>query len=285
MDIIVIEHNAPELTLPSHCGTPPSDWHPHPPSGHDIPLPPPHGMPHRSDHPHDPQDDGIPREPPFPFFGFHRGPHHSNLPPSPPHSDFPCGPHGREPSRDHPIPDFPHGPPRPFPGGRAPHPELPRGAPMSEHPRGPRRLPQPFSESPHRPHAPPIGPPSSSSPPGAPGGSNLYALNYTLPTLLSNSSLHVHVVKRVHKLPLPGPHHPKSYTTEFFVNGQPVFFYDIPARNGAVHVIGKVLNPRAHSRQGSLSNHHDESRPGWVDDAADDWEDWESWLPAWADEQ
>lgn len=92
-------------------------------------------------------------------------------------------------------------------------------------------------------------------------------------------------MKRVHKLPLPGPHHPKSYTTEFFVNGQPVFFYDIPARNGAVHVIGKVLNPRAHSRQGSLSNHHDESRPGWVDDAADDWEDWESWLPAWADEQ
>lgn len=46
------------------------------------------------------------------------------------------------------------------------------------------------------------------------------------------------------KSPLPGHGHPDTYLTHFEVDGERVLVPDGPARNGAVHAIGKVLDPR-----------------------------------------
>lgn len=102
----------------------------------------------------------------------------------------------------------------------------------------------------------------------------IYAYNLTLPTLL-NHTLHVHVARYKAKIPLPGP--PRYFTT-FIVNGRHVGPYDIPARNGALHVITELLDPRGHHKGDHKHKHH---RPG--HESVDlDWEDWEEWLPQWA---
>ena len=106
----------------------------------------------------------------------------------------------------------------------------------------------------------------------------IYAYNLTLPTLLENHSLHVRVTRYKSKIPLPGP--PRYFTT-FMVNGRHVGPYDIPARNGALHVLTQLLDPRGHHKKGKKHKHHKHHRPG--HGSVDlDWEDWEEWLPQWA---
>ncbi|KAG0706402.1 hypothetical protein DFH29DRAFT_902154 [Suillus ampliporus] len=114
---------------------------------------------------------------------------------------------------------------------------------------------------------PPVEPPGS---PGSPGNP-IYAYNLTVPTLLENHTLNVQVARYKAKIPLPGP---ARYFTRFMVNGHDVGPYDIPARNGALQVISKLLDPRGHHK-GDHKHHGHES----IDL---DWEDWEEWLPQWA---
>ncbi|KAG1904036.1 FAS1 domain-containing protein [Suillus fuscotomentosus] len=104
-------------------------------------------------------------------------------------------------------------------------------------------------------------------------GNPLYAYNLTLPTLLENHSLNVQVARYKAKIPLPGP---ARYFTRFVVNGHDVGPYDIPARNGALHVITNLLDPRGHHKE-------DHKHRGHEHESVDvDWEDWEEWLPQWA---
>lgn len=102
-------------------------------------------------------------------------------------------------------------------------------------------------------------------------GIPLYAYNLTVPTLLENYSLNVQVARYKAKIPLPGP---ARYFTRFMVNGHDVGPYDIPARNGVLHVITNLLDPRGH---------HKEERKHHGHESVDvDWKDWEEWLPQWA---
>ncbi|KAF7971644.1 hypothetical protein HWV62_20684 [Athelia sp. TMB] len=99
----------------------------------------------------------------------------------------------------------------------------------------------------------------------------IYAANTTLPTLLANHTLAVHV--RKYKTRLPLPHHALDvYTTLLFVNGQKVVVADVPARNGALHVLGRLVSP--HPRHGEVR------AEGGVYDS---WADWEEWLVDWAE--
>lgn len=104
-----------------------------------------------------------------------------------------------------------------------------------------------------------------------PPGNPLYAYNLTLPTLLENHFLNVQVARYKAKIPLPGP---ARYFTRFMVNGRDVGPYDIPARNGALHVITNLLDPRGH--------HKDDHKHHGHESVDVDWEDWEEWLPQWA---
>ncbi|THH31759.1 hypothetical protein EUX98_g2420 [Antrodiella citrinella] len=109
----------------------------------------------------------------------------------------------------------------------------------------------------------------------------VYAHSSHLPTLFTNHTLHVHVAQYEHRSPIP-PHSP-SYFTRLIVNGVVVKAADVPARNGAVHVIDKVLNPRAHKGH----HHHDPGRHITADGQVseeDEWQGWEDWLVKWADE-
>ena len=96
----------------------------------------------------------------------------------------------------------------------------------------------------------------------------VYEYNTTLPTLLQGHHLQVHVTR--YKTSLPLPRFPQ-YFTSFKVNGHRVGPFDIPARNGALHVLPTILDPRKGHK------HHSDSGD---DEAA--WEDWEDWLPQWA---
>lgn len=90
--------------------------------------------------------------------------------------------------------------------------------------------------------------------------------NYSLPTLLKEHSLDVNVIK--YNVSLPIPNRPHRTVTHVYVNSQRVAVADIPALNGAVHVLGKLLDPRKKDEKGVQGN---------------EWEDWEEWLPKWAD--
>jgi len=95
--------------------------------------------------------------------------------------------------------------------------------------------------------------------------------NYTLETALLDRTLDVVVDTKKLTLPLPGPHKPSSIKTKVIVNHQLAYIRDIVGLNGAIHVVGKLLNPRKRCHQ--PPKHDDEK----------DWEDWEEWLPQWAD--
>jgi hypothetical protein len=110
----------------------------------------------------------------------------------------------------------------------------------------------------------------------------VFSANVTLPTLLTNHSLHVHVEKVKHRLPIPG-HKKDIYTTKLFVNHQSVAVSDVVSRNGAVHIINKVLNPRP--RHHHRPHKDDKGGPGVTNqEDGNVWEDWEDWLPQWAAE-
>lgn len=163
---------------------------------------------------------------------------------------------GREPQR------APHGfhpppPPPPLPGFRGPHDIGGRLRGQGDCPSFHKPFPRP----------PPV-----------------FAANLTLPTLLTNHSLHVHVAKFKYRLPIPG--HPKDiYVSKLFVNHQRVIFADVVARNGAAHIIDNVINPHRHHRHRPHKPEVVESsEKGYEEGDEEDWEDWEDWLPQWAAE-
>jgi hypothetical protein len=100
-------------------------------------------------------------------------------------------------------------------------------------------------------------------------------VSVSLPSLLTNHTLEVNVTTFEFKLPFG---HGARKVTKIEVNGVPVHVQDIPSRNGAVHVIDKLLHPfRTHSAElESTSPTEVYRREG------DIWEDWEEWLPQWA---
>ncbi|KAG8217366.1 hypothetical protein J3R82DRAFT_5461 [Butyriboletus roseoflavus] len=69
----------------------------------------------------------------------------------------------------------------------------------------------------------------------------VYEYNATLPTLLQDHHLRVHVARYKSGLPIPGF---SRYFTGFKVDGHRVELFDIPARNGALHVLSTILDPR-----------------------------------------
>jgi hypothetical protein len=113
----------------------------------------------------------------------------------------------------------------------------------------------------------------------------VYSANLTLPTLLAGRTLSVHIAKFKLKLPVPVPKIPERYWTRVVVNGQRVVVSDVVSQNGAVQVIGKVLNPRG-CRHRKPKPPGEPGEPGEPEEFEDDggWEDWEEWLPLWAAE-
>jgi len=108
----------------------------------------------------------------------------------------------------------------------------------------------------------------------------VFEYKHTLPTLLFNHTVQVHVTKYNFTIPFPGPHKPlPRLVTKMTVNGRSVVFGDIPAQNGAVHVVDGILDPRGETGR---SHHRHPRRP--VEEPSSGWEDWEDWLPQWAAE-
>ena len=128
---------------------------------------------------------------------------------------------------------------------------------------------------------------------------------YVLPTVLEGSALHVTIIKPLphhphpsfeglpdpelllstdnienvppgtppeHEGPKPPPH--PVFKSSITVEGQRTRLEAV-ARNGAVHSIGRLLNP-------CKKPHHEPSTYP-EEGEGDDWADWEDWLPAWAE--
>jgi hypothetical protein len=91
-----------------------------------------------------------------------------------------------------------------------------------------------------------------------------------LPTALTNHTIPVLIRKsRVLKhIPI----------TKFIANGVWIKAFDGVARNGAIHVVDHVLNPRRHHKRGphKVTEQDEEDNQGW--------EDWEDWLIDWVDQ-
>jgi hypothetical protein len=108
-----------------------------------------------------------------------------------------------------------------------------------------------------------------------------YNVTLAVPSLLANRTHTVSVLKYEQvKRPLPYPV-PGAQRTRIVVNGVDVLVADVPARNGAVHVLGRLLNPM----HGRRRHHHDYAvgtEEVEIDQDAIDWEEWEEWLPQWA---
>ncbi|KAF8311289.1 FAS1 domain-containing protein [Clavulina sp. PMI_390] len=96
--------------------------------------------------------------------------------------------------------------------------------------------------------------------------------SFPFPTALKNFTLPVSIKKWGPTLPIPG-----VANFEFKVLGHVVdkARFDLPAWNGAWHVVGDVLNPMK-----SKHGHHD----GSFDEEKWGWENWEEWLPDWVAE-
>lgn len=144
---------------------------------------------------------------------------------------------------------------------------------------GPAPPAQPFMAPPLPDH----GRPKHPSP--FPHPKPVHSANTTLPTLLANHTLALHVAQFHSVL----PH--RRYTTVLFVNGQLIAARDVPARNGAVHVVKKLISPRGKHGKGGHPGHPEvfEAEEMWAranDDGEEDedWADWEEWLPQWAAE-
>ncbi|KII88874.1 hypothetical protein PLICRDRAFT_175133 [Plicaturopsis crispa FD-325 SS-3] len=263
---------------PQHMPPPPPQ---HPEHHHGPPgtTPPPH--PRHACHPGPPPpaDDnepgrefhaGPPRPPPRgpPHRDFHPPPPPGRRPPPPPGSDRrPGPPHDEQfksfgpPPRGPPPHHGPHPPPRPPPFHGAESGREPCSGPSQPGPK-PHRLP----------HVPPY-----------------FAGNLTLPTLLAGHSLDIRVAKFKVTLPIPGPHKPSKFLTKFFVNGWSVRRSDVPSRNGAIHIIDTLLNPRPRPRPPPEHKASGGPEPDFVEkthiDDREEWEDWEDWLPLWANEE
>jgi len=91
-----------------------------------------------------------------------------------------------------------------------------------------------------------------------------------LPTLLEKANLKI-VVDKTRVLPIPVG----AVKTTVTVNSIPVLSIDVPALNGVMHVLPKVLRP-PHKH----CHHHDHNGE---DEVVGDWENWEDWLVEWAE--
>ncbi|OSD02770.1 hypothetical protein PYCCODRAFT_1477418 [Trametes coccinea BRFM310] len=302
-------HHAPFEHGPHHGPLPPPPPPFHPPYEHGpempphFPPPPPHHGPYEHDHhyhgPLPPPPPPPPFHPPFehgphvpPHFPPppHHGPyeydyhHHGPLPPPPPpppfHPPFEHGPQD--------PPHFPPPPPPPFHHApyeheHGPHPPPPPFHPPFEHgPQFPPHFPPhhpPFSQGPI---TPPHCPSQAEQPHALPRPKVVYTRNTTHPTLLANHSVNVFVVQ--YEVPFwpPGKHAP-IYNTGTFAQTSFVKVSDIPTRNGVLHIVDQLLNPRKTLPPPPGSPEASEQP---VSDAGprDDWEDWEDWLPQWANE-
>lgn len=100
-------------------------------------------------------------------------------------------------------------------------------------------------------------------------------MNATLPTLLANQTLQVHVAQ--FKTPF------KRYHTVLFVNGAWVVARDVPSRNGAIHVVDRLIRPQG---VGKHPESDDEFEPMSIrkEESETEWQDWAEWLPQWAEE-
>ncbi|TYJ51766.1 hypothetical protein B9479_007638 [Cryptococcus floricola] len=97
---------------------------------------------------------------------------------------------------------------------------------------------------------------------------------FKIHTGLPNATVEVEIEK-VKVLPIEG-----ATKTTIKVNGEQVEVIDVPARNGAVHVLSKLLVP-PHEHHGHHGHHdHDQDLS-----AGDSWENWEEWFPQWVDAQ
>ncbi|KZP01548.1 FAS1 domain-containing protein [Calocera viscosa TUFC12733] len=106
-----------------------------------------------------------------------------------------------------------------------------------------------------------------------------YDYDVVLPTLLGkNFTLPIHVSKRpVLRLPGPGEKEVASY--RMVAAGVPVAILDMPARNGVIQVVERVLNPlKGKGKEGRRCHAVDE------DEGEDEWEGWEDWFVKWARE-
>ncbi|KAI0362768.1 hypothetical protein OH77DRAFT_86545 [Trametes cingulata] len=216
------EHG-PHHPPPHHSpwGYDPHFHHPPPPPTHQSPFA--HGLhefprsPPHSPHYHRGCRDESHFSPPFPPHAPAYGPYFS---PPPHHPTFEYGPHPPPPYYHYPVGEGPH-----FPG-HGPH--FPPPPPPSPPPHAPHH--HPFEDGPHhlpRPHGPKL----------------FYSRNITTSTLLTNHSLNLLVVQLEHTIPIPG-HHRTFYTTTTFAHGTPVSVSDIPTRNGVLHIVDRILNPK-----------------------------------------
>jgi len=67
-------------------------------------------------------------------------------------------------------------------------------------------------------------------------------------------------------------------------NGIPVALGDIPARNGVVHFVSRLINPLKKDRKARETGDWDGVNGFDVDEDEEDWENWREWLPQWAEE-
>ncbi|KAI0371796.1 hypothetical protein BV20DRAFT_965078 [Pilatotrama ljubarskyi] len=295
----------------SHAPPPPPAHFPYYEGPHHPP--PPQYPPWAEHHSHffpSPFEHGPHFPPPFSEYGPHHPPphhspggygshfhHHPPPPPPPPcHPPFEHGPHHIPPPPHcrHGYGEAPRFPPR-FPSHRppfehGPH-QYPPPPPYHHHPAGDG--PQ-FPG--HGPHFPPPPPPGPHNPPFEDGHHHLpkvprpkisYSRNITTSTLLTNHSLNLYVVQVEHTVPIPA-HRRTFYTTTTFAHGTPVSLADIPTRNGVLHVIDRILNPRKKSVWPLRPEDAEKAHVGQLDDqvALDrDWEDWEEWVPLWANQE
>ncbi|KAI0781244.1 hypothetical protein BD413DRAFT_25060 [Trametes elegans] len=295
----------PHLPPPHHPGYPE-----HGPEH--FPPPPPPSPYHRpfEDGPYGPHYPPPPPSPYNPPYGHgpygpvppppsHSPPHHHLPPPPPPPHHWPYGkePHFPPPPHHHhyPYDEAPHFPPPPH------HPPFEHGPEHGPHfppPPPPPPHHPPFEHGPHFPHPPPPPPPHF-PPPGEHGGLPhkfprphvVYTRNTTTATLLANHTLNVFVAQLEHRVPVPGHHH-SFFQTITFAQGARVALSDVPTRNGVLHVIDRVLNPRWTPKPPPHHDHHDHhaharqeesfARDG---DEEDEWAGWEQWLPRWANEE
>ncbi|CDO74727.1 hypothetical protein BN946_scf184593.g9 [Trametes cinnabarina] len=266
--------------------------------------------------PYGPQSCEFERPHPIPPQSPHHGPWH--MPPPPPaggqywgsayygHGYAEHPPHFSSPPF---RPSFEHGPqvpphfPLPPPHHGAHH-EEPHFPPSPfEHPRGPYygphsllRPPPPFHPPfEHGPLPPPHFPPhrpsfqpqtrcrcsANEGHHGIPRPKVVYTRNTTHPTLLANHAVNVVVVQYEVPFLSPGKHAP-TYRTGTFAHGNYVRVSDIPTRNGALHIVDQLLNPR----KKSLPPPHEPGQSfGVFEGPEDQWAGWENWLIEWANEE
>ncbi|KJE05777.1 hypothetical protein I311_00503 [Cryptococcus gattii NT-10] len=94
---------------------------------------------------------------------------------------------------------------------------------------------------------------------------------FKIETGLPNATLTIEIDK-TKLFPVEG-----AVKTRIKVNGQTVQIIDVPSRNGAFHVISKLLIPP--------HKHHHHHRHDDKELSGDNsWENWEQWLPQWANE-